>query len=1252
MKKLIKKGLYLITTFSLVVWTAGLVPTNHSLATQQPEGGELELTPPPECDLLVTKSDEGYDPATPGGQITYHITIQNIGQDDCTGDEGVFLKDFYDDNTSYASATIEPDRITDDYIKWGLGTLNPGQMVEVDLTMDVSEQVQCDSRLENKALWWLSSQNYLPDNEWITEHTTITCEEEPETSTIYAHKIVCDNESDIEWGSGGANITSTTAINYAAQHPNCRFVEEAWDFQWVIGTGGYAGDFIGPAPDWNSFDSPSTGQTPAMKVITADDLGNDTIIKVRENLKENYIPFSFDPNGSDPTPGDPFSAEMWCHTDVLNYDNYDFVRGFELGQDYYCVAFNVLAEQEEEPEECPDEENLITNFSFEEPVVTNDSLWQKMSSVLGWVIEKMSDDSSTTLELHRGWSDNVAANGLQYAELDGDHSTRVHQDVATEEGAEYKLYWSFAPRHNIDAEHNHLSIKVNGNQVATNGPATGTAPLAQEDWTKSDYTFIADGSNTNIALEDIGPSDSYGTFVDNVRLCKIADPEPDDCGDGILDDDEQCDDANNEDGDGCSAQCILEDTYECEDITSQDGWFGQYYNYLAEHPDMNLPSNEWPDDGHGDPLGTWDTDWYDSEYLRFIRVDNDLMFGGNFFPFDMAAEEIHNGHDYHFGIHWRTQITTDVPGDYDFSLTSDDDAWVYLNGILVASNPGIHAPSTINGTLSLDGDDIVDIFFAERHTTASHMSFSFDNPESLHLTPMPEDCEEDPNNICGIKFYDTDQNGEYDNDDYNISGWGISLAEKLTCEEGDEWADTVVEFNQGLKNDGTAVVPERSDPNNALGVAQDDDTINFVSLGFGGTLILGFDNLIENGDGNDVEVFETTYNDANCDSYPEYVQVYASQDGNTWEDIGNSCLDGTFDLGSLAWAQYIKLVDTTNPDDFGGQVDGYDVDGVRALHCYNTSEETYETETSEEGYCFEDVEDGYYHVCEEIRDGWYNTTPICQQVMISDGQSAEEVNFGNYQEEQPPLEGTLTICKQEDLNGDGILDDGEPVVPGWTFHIGEATYLAETGCVFVDLPYGTYNVSEEMQEYWYQTGGEGNGILESDGTITTTINAEMQNPIIYFLNEYREPYCGDGYVNQESEQCDDGNNEDGDGCDSQCQEETIDHPPSGGGPIGSSGTQSQTPYCGDDEVNQPLEQCDDGNITNGDGCSNICLLEEVLGVKIEEEPEPEVLGFKELPATGGGELPNTSQNFNWILLIGGLAIILTTGTIQILQKKN
>ena len=66
-----------------------------------------------------------------------------------------------------------------------------------------------------------------------------------------------------------------------------------------------------------------------------------------------------------------------------------------------------------------------------------------------------------------------------------------------------------------------------------------------------------------------------------------------------------------------------------------------------------------------------------------------------------------------------------------------------------------------------------------------------------------------------------------------------------------------------------------------------------------------------------------------------------------------------------------------------------------------------------------------------------------------------------------------------------------------------------------------------------------------------------------------EDLCGDGRIDEEfGEQCDDGNLNNDDGCNSECQEES----------------------CGDN-VNQSNEQCDDGNNENGDGCNEICETE-------------------------------------------------------------
>jgi cysteine-rich repeat protein len=72
-------------------------------------------------------------------------------------------------------------------------------------------------------------------------------------------------------------------------------------------------------------------------------------------------------------------------------------------------------------------------------------------------------------------------------------------------------------------------------------------------------------------------------------------------------------------------------------------------------------------------------------------------------------------------------------------------------------------------------------------------------------------------------------------------------------------------------------------------------------------------------------------------------------------------------------------------------------------------------------------------------------------------------------------------------------------------------------------------------------------------------------------------WCGDGNVDQGQtstpyEECDDGNNMDGDGCSAICLIEVTE------------------PYCGDGILDEG-EQCDDGNNDDGDGCSAECTFE-------------------------------------------------------------
>lgn len=229
-----------------------------------------------------------------------------------------------------------------------------------------------------------------------------------------------------------------------------------------------------------------------------------------------------------------------------------------------------------------------------------------------------------------------------------------------------------------------------------------------------------------------------------------------------------------------------QDDNACNFQEGQLGWYGEYYDYSREHPDMNLDPSLWPDDGHGDPLSVdnlWDTDWFTTDaYYQFAQIDANLMFGENYFPVDAYGSEVDNGHNYHFGNHWIAKVTIPADGEYGWTLTSDDDAWVYIDGNLETANPGIHPPTTINDSAVLTaGEHIVDVYFAERHTTQSHMYFSFD--QDLSVRPWNDDCEDDNGGgdgddreggyITGLKWGDLDGDGVWDEEEVALGGWTI-----------------------------------------------------------------------------------------------------------------------------------------------------------------------------------------------------------------------------------------------------------------------------------------------------------------------------------------------------------------------------------------------------------------------------------------------------------------------------------------------
>ena len=179
---------------------------------------------------------------------------------------------------------------------------------------------------------------------------------------------------------------------------------------------------------------------------------------------------------------------------------------------------------------------------------------------------------------------------------------------------------------------------------------------------------------------------------------------------------------------------------------------------------------------------------------------------------------------------------------------------------------------------------------------------------------------------------------------YNGDLAGICLADVPDPDitPGDCYGFEVLEYIEGVEMNGSDIQSNRNNPEEALGAPEDNDTENFVTLGYGGSLTLGFGGAVYNEEGADIQIVETSYGNNTCESYHEVADVEVTQDGENWYSVGSVCLDGMVDISDAeVELEYITQIRISNNDDESETFDGYDVDGVVALHneCFENDDE-------------------------------------------------------------------------------------------------------------------------------------------------------------------------------------------------------------------------------------------------------------------------------------------------------------------------
>ena len=253
------------------------------------------------------------------------------------------------------------------------------------------------------------------------------------------------------------------------------------------------------------------------------------------------------------------------------------------------------------------------------------------------------------------------------------------------------------------------------------------------------------------------------------------------------------------------------------------------------------------------------------------------------------------------------------------------------------------------GDIAFDGDGR--LLLATREGGGKLFAINTFNPVTMEF-PANVQIGEVPNLVTGIAttqdgniilsenganefvVYDKDGSGPIEGESYttpftlangDMAG-GCFETEPLT--EGC-YGFEVLEFEQGPKTNGQPVAANRSNPEAALGEPDASNAAGgFVSLGVDGYIVIGFDGAVIDQDGNDIEIFETSFSGDNCGQGDDETAEIFLSNGGDFVSVGEICRDAEIDIADagLDFVTAVKIVSTASTPD------GYDVDGIRAIN--------------------------------------------------------------------------------------------------------------------------------------------------------------------------------------------------------------------------------------------------------------------------------------------------------------------------------
>jgi len=160
-------------------------------------------------------------------------------------------------------------------------------------------------------------------------------------------------------------------------------------------------------------------------------------------------------------------------------------------------------------------DELVANGSFELPTVVKWTVFPTGHSGLKWTVEPTdgSWNAGEGLELQRIWTPNSE---LQYAELDAYEPVIIYQNLSTWPEGRCTLTYAWSPCPGISE--NKMEVWWDGSKIDDTHSADGSLNNNTV-WTVETHSLVPNASDpTRLEFIEVGPSDSYGMFLDSVSV--------------------------------------------------------------------------------------------------------------------------------------------------------------------------------------------------------------------------------------------------------------------------------------------------------------------------------------------------------------------------------------------------------------------------------------------------------------------------------------------------------------------------------------------------------------------------------------------------------------------------------------------------------------------------------------------------------------------------------------------------------------